>query len=271
MIKKVDFHTHTSYSFDGTNTMEEMVKAAIKAGVSELAFTDHSEIELVSPLYQPPPKYEIYKAELDGLREKYADEINIIYGIEISLFTGKHREISDVLAKEGFEFIIGSIHDIAIGDIYSKDFCVKYSKKEVYQLYFEAMLENIKGVKNFDVLGHMDYIERYANGGKQDFNAEYSEYAEIIDEIFKILIEEGKGIEINSSGFRYGLDHAHPGNQILQQYKNLGGEIITIGSDAHKTEHICDGFEETLQTLREVGFKAFTIYKNRKPIMVDLP
>jgi len=269
MVKKTDYHTHTSHSFDGANSMEEMIEAAIGEGVSEIAFTDHVDVAIVCPLYQPPQDFAAYKAEFDGLREKYAGKIELVYGVEISLFKDASDGIGEFLDRD-FEFIIGSVHDLTVGDVYSPEFCGERGKKEIYRLYFEEMLENVKNVKNIDVLGHMDYIERYADCGKADKTADYSDFMEIIDEIFKIIIKERKGIEINTSGFRYGLGHTHPCGRILRRYRELGGEIITIGSDAHCVEHVGAGFDDAVEALRAAGFKAYSVYRGRKPRMVDL-
>ena len=98
----------------------------------------------------------------------------------------------------------------------------------------------------------------------------YKQYADIIDEILKLLIEKGKGIEINTGGFKYGLGHPNPTEDIIARYRELGGEIITVGADAHKPEHVAFDFEKVSGILKEAGFSYYTVFKNRKPEFVKL-
>lgn len=134
--------------------------------------------------------------------------------------------------------------------------------------YFKEVLQNIKIYDEFDVYGHIDYIVRY--GGYPEKVIKYKDYQEILDEILITLIQRGKGIEINTSGFRYGLNAPHPNQEILARYKNLGGKMITIGSDAHKTEDMCADFDKATEILKEMGYKEYAVFEKRKSKMIQL-
>ena len=134
--------------------------------------------------------------------------------------------------------------------------------------YFESILENIHAFDGFDVYGHIDYVVRY--GPTKNANYSWTQYQDVIDEILKLLIENGKGIEINTGGFKYGLGHPNPTEGIIRRYRELGGEIITIGADAHAPQHIGYDFQKVPDILKEAGFEYFTVFKQRKPEFLKL-
>ena len=126
------------------------------------------------------------------------------------------------------------------------------------------MLEDIKNTPDFDVLGHIDYVVRYGKNGAADYS--YQKYADEIDAILRAVIERGKGIELNMAGLKYGLPFAHPHPDILRRYRELGGEIITVGADGHRPEHIAWDFEKADDILKSCGFRYYTEFKGRKPV-----
>ena len=125
-------------------------------------------------------------------------------------------------------------------------------------------MENLDQVKDFDVLGHLDYVVRY--GRNQALEYSYQAFSDEIDEILKKLINMGKGIEMNMGGFKYGLGFCNPHPDVIRRYRELGGEIITVGADAHKPEHVAFDFEKAGDILRNCGFRYYAEYRNRKPI-----
>ena len=143
------------------------------------------------------------------------------------------------------------------------------NEDDCYREYFEETLKNAQSDVDFDVYGHLDYVVRYGPNKNKFYS--YEKFADIIDEILRTLISRGKGIELNMAGFKYGLGHAHPIMDILKRYKELGGEIITIGSDGHAPEQIAWEFEKVPAILKEAGFTYFTTYKNRIATFKKLP
>ena len=142
------------------------------------------------------------------------------------------------------------------------------SERQAYLEYFASILENVAAFDAFDVYGHIDYVVRYGPNKNRDYS--YRAYSEIIDEVLKTLIEKGKGIEINTGGFRYGLGHPNPTEDILKRYREFGGEIITVGADAHAPEDIAFDFQKVPEILKSCGFRYFTVFKNRKPEFIRL-
>ena len=143
------------------------------------------------------------------------------------------------------------------------------SAKEAYMKYFNEVLENIKKYYyEFDVYGHLDYVVRYGNYGIKQIN--YDDFKDVLDTILMTLIRKDKGIEINTSGIRYGLNEPHPNIDIVKRYKELGGEIITVGSDAHQAKDLASHFEIVYQMLETVGYDEVAIYHHRKPDFVKI-
>jgi len=183
----------------------------------------------------------------------------------------KFIEDSPISNKYDFDFIIGSMHTLFQKDIYHfrEEFFENNTKEEVYRLYFEEVLRSVKlFTDEFDVYGHLDFVMRYAL--EDDKSCHYADFRELLDQILRLLIQKGKGIEINTSGFRYGLGHMHPNTEIIKHYKELGGEIITVGSDAHHRKTLCSEFERAYAILKECGFSYITVFEKRKPRFVKI-
>ena len=258
-----DYHMHSSFSSDSDAEMEDMIKSAIAKGVKHIALTDHVDYFYPDPEMPFMIDYDVYSKTVLGFKEKYKKDIDISLGVEMGLQRPADKEVNEFLAKNKFDFVIGSTHCVNGLEMYGDYFYKGKTKEEAYREYFEDMLKSIKICPGFKVYGHLDYVNRY--GGYTDNSLNYDDYRDIIDEIFKELISRGKGIEINSSGFRYGLGHAHPQLEMVKTYKKLGGEIITTGSDAHKPEDVAADFDAVYEMLEEAGFKYVTVFKDGKP------
>ncbi len=267
---KTDYHLHTTFSHDGISTMEEQIKNAINKGLKEICFTEHYDIYdgLENSTLQTID-VENYVKNFKQYQQKYKDQISLKLGIEIGLQPDIKETICNMVKQYSFDFIIGSSHITCKKDIaMDQSFFEGLTQKEAYLKYFGEVLENIKQYDEFDVYGHIDYIIRY--GGYPEKVIKYNDYQEILDEILTTIIKKEKGIEINTSGYRYGLNAPHPNKEILRRYKELGGNIITIGSDAHKIEDMCSDFDKATKLLKEIGYKNYVIYKERKPQWIEL-
>ncbi len=258
-----DTHMHTSFSGDSDASPESMAEAAVRLGLGGICITDHSDID-----YPGQPDlflldFRAYGPEIRSLQRKYADRLPIRYGVELGLqphLAGIHH---DLLASHQFDFVIGSSHVVHGADPYYPSFYEGRAEQEAYLEYFTSILDNVLAFDEFDVYGHIDYVVRY--GPDRNENYSYEKYKEVIDEILKLLISRGKGIEINTGGFRYGLGHPNPTEDILKRYRELGGEIITIGSDAHTPEDIAYDFRKVPGILKACGFRYFTVFRERRP------
>lgn len=265
-----DYHLHSTLSHDGISTMEEHIENAIRLGLKELCFTEHYDrYEGLENNQLETIDVKNYVKKFKQNKEKYKNQISLKLGIEIGLQPDIKETICNMVKQYPFDFIIGSSHITCKKDI-SKDttFFAGLTQKEAYTKYFREVLKNVKTYDEFDVYGHIDYIIRY--GGYEKKEIKYADYQEILDEILIHIITKGKGIEINTSGYRYGLNAPHPSKEILTKYKQLGGKIITIGSDAHKIQDVCSDFEKATELLKEIGYKNYTIFENRIPQFIKL-
>lgn len=261
MIKR-DYHIHTSYSDDCRIPMEKMIESAVEKGLCEIALTDHVDFDSNYNLTTVPIDYDEYRREFAYLKEKYSCKINLLLGVEIGLSHASEDAIKSFLSGYPFDFVIGSIHAVNGSDVYLDSYSKGKSQKEAYQEYFEYALECSKMRDCYEVFGHLDYINRY--GGFADKTLKYKDYSDIIDEILKSVIENGKGFEINTSGYRYGLGQLHPQKDIIKRYHELGGEIITIGSDSHRPEDIAANFDTVYEVLQNIGIRYLAAFNQRK-------
>ena len=263
-----DQHMHCNFSGDSDALPEDMIKAGIAHGLSGICFTDHLDYD-----YPEEPNiflldFDNYFKVLSDLREKYADKISVNIGIELGLQPQAAGQNLAVTEKYPFDFIIGSSHVVNHMDPYYPEFFAGRDEDAAYMEYFESVLENINSGVDFDVYGHIDYVVRYGPNKNAFFT--YEKFKDIIDEILTQLISKGKGIEVNTGGFKYGLGHPNPTEDIIKRYRELGGEIITMGADAHVPEYVAYEFDKTAQIIKKCGFKYYTVFKNRKAEFIPL-
>lgn len=269
-----DSHVHSEFSSDSLTPMEQMINRAIQLGLKKLYFTDHMDYDYppVSDLnFQFDP--EAYTKKIEELKLKYEKQIELLLGIELGLQPHLTNRLNDLVNRYPFDFIIGSSHVVDHQDPYYPQYWENHTKKAGIHRYFETIIENCKAFQGFHSYGHLDYIIRYVPGQiqttvKEDYS--YTEYADVLDEVLKTLIAYGKCLEINTAGFKYGLGYAHPKLEVIKRYKELGGELITIGSDAHKPEHLCYDFHRVPEMLTSIGYRYYTTFKQGKPVFEKL-
>ena len=262
-LKLYDMHMHTHFSGDSEACSCELAQKACALGLAGICFTDHLDIDYK----ETPGLFDLdipsYQKEIAQVKSLFLDKLDIGWGIELGLQPYLAEQNAKIIAANPFDFVIGSTHVIKQVDIYFPPYYEGRTEDDCYREYFEETLKNVQSNVDFDVYGHLDYIVRYGPNKNKYYS--YEKFADVIDEILRTLISRGKGIELNMAGFKYGLGHAHPTIETLKRYKELGGEIITIGSDGHKPEQIAWEFEKVPTILKEAGFDYFTTFKNRKP------
>lgn len=261
-----DYHMHTSFSGDCDTPMEDMILKSIQLGLTEVCFTEHMDFDFPEDELAPGT-FEVntdsYLYDFLKLKEKYFKQIKLHFGIELGLQPHLSKKLEHYVSQYPFDFIIGSSHLCNGKDPYYPDFYKDRSEEESYREYFQSEITNIKKISAFDVYGHLDYVVRYGPNKDRDYT--YEKYKDLINQILEQLISNGKGLEINTGGYRKGLKDFHPSTSILKQYRKLGGEIITIGSDAHITENVAQDFNKVAEVLESCGFHYYTIYENRIP------
>lgn len=267
MAITADYHMHSSYSGDSDSPMEEMIRQALRRGMKQICFTEHQDFDY-PPAPDMPSEFwlvntDAYLYDLIRLKEQYADQIDVRFGIELGLQPHLMKELARYVKSYDFDFIIGSSHICHGQDPYYPAFFEGRSEEEAYREYFTSILENIRKFKNFDVYGHLDYVVRY--GPDQDKKYTYEKYNDIFDAILALLLEHEKGLEINTGGLKHGLREPNPCTAILKRYRQMGGEIITIGSDAHVPQNIGYEFEKAAEILKACGFSYYTTFQHRLP------
>ena len=275
---QADMHMHTWFSTDSEACPRDMADEAFRKGLKTICFTDHFDKDDLEWGEEGIFDVDAYFVEMQKLQEEYAGKLNIRIGIELGLRTYLKDYYEELTKKYPFDFVIGSVHNVpykkdAEGNILYTDPAAEKlftdrTDKEAYRLMMETTLENVRTSDCFQTLGHLDYVVRYGKSREKEYS--YTDYADIIDEILKLLIEKEKGLEVNSAGLKYGLPFAHPHPDVLKHYRELGGEIITIGADAHKPEHIAYDFAKAEEILKSCGFKYYTEFFEQKPVFKQL-
>ena len=265
-----DCHMHSSFSADSDTPMENMVLKALSLGLKGVTFTEH-----LDPDYPSTPEsldfsldLSSYRKELLRLQEIYKDKIQLRFGIELGLQPQLEKYFRNLTKDTPFDFVIGSSHVVHGYDPYYPDFFEGRKEFRCYMEYFESILENLSVYDGFDVYGHLDYVVRYGPNKNHEYS--YGRYKDILDEILKKLISMNKGIELNAGGYHYGLGEPNPCIDVIRRYRELGGEIITVGADAHIPDKIAWEFARAANVLSDCGFRYYTIFKNRSPEFLPL-
>lgn len=269
-----DYHVHSAFSDDSIYPMEAVIQDAIAMGLDEICFTDHvdygikddwdsaAEIRYRGKTPLANVDYPAYVAMIKEMQLKYNKDIHIKMGLEFGIQMHTIPQFEKLFNRYSFDFILLSIHQVEDKEFWTQDFQKGRTQDEYIKRYYEEMLNVVKCYKDYSVLAHMDLITRYDKKG----NYPFEKISDIIEEILRIVIVDGKGIEINTSSHRYGLNDLTPAKDILMLYKKLGGSIITLGSDSHKKEDLGTYIMETKKVLLEMGFDMHCTYKKMKPI-----
>jgi len=243
--------------------MYEMIETAIRTGIKEMAVTDHYDPDDLD--YPFEPNFPKYHRNLLEVSHVYKGRIKIIKGIETGIQHGDTLIKCENAANAfPYDFILGAFHAAHSQNLYSQYFKNRTPEEGFYDFY-TYMADCVKEYKNFDVMAHFNVVDRYV-----DYVPDYSPYMDIIESILKDLICSGKGIEFNTSSFRYGMENTTPSKEILALYKSLGGEIITIGSDAHRAQDVGYGYDKAVSILKSHEFKYISTFENRKPDFVNI-
>lgn len=264
-----DCHMHSDFSSDSDSPMESMVRASVEKKLKYICFTDHMDYDFPK---QYPLNFEfdpdLYETEVKCLQDKYKDKIRILYGVEAGMRPYLSDRFHNLISAHPYDFVLCSTHLVMDLDPYYEEIWNMCPAEEVILKGYEDILSNIQVFNDFDAYAHLDYVVRYCPLPKEDLSLR--PYMDIIEAILSSLIKKDKALEVNTAGFKYGLSHPHPREEILSLYKELGGSLITIGSDAHRPEHIAYDFVRTEKLLKTLGFKEYAIYRNRTPFMQEL-
>ena len=255
-----DFHMHSRVSFDGHDTGEAMARAALAAGLTEICFTDHLDYDPLGKMGILAFDTDAYNAEYDALE---VPGLTIRRGMEFGMTPTNRDQFLLDLKRRPFDFVLGSIHFVDDLDVYFEEY---WSGKTIFQAerrYLESTLECVQIHDNFDVLAHLTYIAK-THCHPAPRIVPYEEHKEIIDEILRVLVSRDKGLELNTSG----MDRCGgflPTADIFRRFRELGGTIVTVGSDAHRTNRVGQYSKEACDLLRDI-FGHVCTFAERQPI-----
>ena len=255
-----DYHIHSRVSFDGHDTGKALAQAALDAGLNEICFTDHVDYDPLGTMRNMAFDTACYNAEYDDLS---LPGLKIRRGMEFGMARDNVNQFRQDLQRRHFDFVLGSIHFVDKLDVYLSPFWEGKTVFEAERRCLEETLACVQVHTDYDVLAHLPYI------GKSPANptprpVPYEEHREIIDEILKILVQNGKGLELNTSG----LDRCGgflPTADYFRRFRELGGEIVTVGSDAHRTDRVGQYSREACELLKDI-FGYVCTFEDRKPI-----
>jgi histidinol-phosphatase (PHP family) len=262
----IDYHIHTSLSADCDIDMMRMAAAAQQKGLKEICFTDHHDFDFPCGV-DCTVDFKLYAKQYQEVKAAYP-QINIRKGIEAGLEPHNFHRFADLLRDEELDYIVGSVHVINGYDPYFEEFWQKNTKQEAFDEYARLSLECVRAADFYDVFGHLGYISKYCPFEDNLFI--YSDYKDVVDEILKILIERGQGLEVNTSGL-IKTGNLLPDLPIIQRFKQLGGEIVTVGSDAHTNDLVGYAADYTLDALKTLGFKYVCAFDKREARFLPLP
>jgi len=259
-----DFHIHTNFSFDSKEKIENVCVSAFNSGLSSIAITNHYDHDGIEEGLYSEYLFEKDRENILEAKEKWKDSLSVYYGIEIGQpHTMTEKKIAKI-ENMGFEFIIGSLHNMKnCFDFYYLDYkkTSPMYDKGIYKKYVKELSE-IADCSFIDTIGHITYPERYMKEAGKEFI--YEEFEEDFGTLFEKMAKNKIALELNTSGLRQGLFHTMPKVELLEQYKKFGGEYITIGSDSHEAKFVGIGIKETYKKAFEIGdFKVNQIRKKQ--------
>ncbi len=280
-----DYHLHCEYSDDSNEPMENQIQEAITLGLDEMCFTDHvdygikrdwddpegiiirhaiehgKEVDLVLANVNYPKYFEA----LNMYQKKYASSISIKKGLEFGIqpiTVDAYEKLFDSYQNE-LDFVLFSMHQVNNLEFWTQDFQKGKTQKEYNDEYYKEIYQTMQIFHHYSCLAHLDLLARYDENGIYPFENE----KDIIAEILKYAIRDGKGIEINTSSWKYGLKDTQPSRAILKLYKDLGGKIITVGSDAHETKYLASHIKDAYAILKnEIGINEICTFDHMQPI-----
>ena len=259
-----DYHMHSRVSFDGHDTGEAMARAALAAGLKEICFTDHLDYDPTGAMQGLTFSTESYNAEYDQLE---LPGLKIRRGMEFGLTVDNRDLFRQDLKRRHFDFVLGSIHFVDGLDVYFEPYWADKTIGQAERRYLEATLDCVRLHEDFDVLAHLTYIAK-ARSHPAPRPVSYADNRELVDEILRVLAAKGKGLEINTSGMDRCGDYL-PGAEYIRRFKELGGQIVTIGSDAHTCDRVGQYTFEVCEILKDV-FGYVCTFEDRKPIFHKL-
>lgn len=266
-----DYHLHTLISSDSPASLEQQAQSALDAGLNELCVTDHWN--LLGQQGNDLPHTRSWAesiAQIQEARKQFEGQLEIRLGIEVGNGEIDPTAVSEGLAQAGNEldFVIGSLHNMSLGSgglgIFTAAKQCQQAEEGIALLDdYIATLNALAITDTFDVIGHVIYPLRYL---PSQWQLTLEPYEEQLRTLFRTLVQKGKGIEFNTTQGKT----IEEWTDVLKLYRECGGEILTIGSDAHQPGQVGAGFRDAASLLKALGFDLYATYRNRKPVFHKL-
>ena len=268
----LDYHLHSTCSADGISTIAQYCRHAAEQGFIEIGFCEHADFDPRDRSYGFFD-YTLFRRQIEAQRRAimgYGDSLAIRAAVEVTYQTSREEEIKRFLRGKELDYVVGSVHLVEDSREWAmvseegrcEHYFARRSVREAYQLYFAEVRRAVESGL-FDLIGHFDVAKRYGVRCYGPFD--FSLFATEICEILKLAAERGVGLEINTSGLRQPPRETYPGLEVLRWYRELGGQILTVGSDAHSVDDLGKGIAEALGLAHEAGFEAITLFEKRQP------
>ncbi len=260
---RMDYHLHSAFSGDGCSTIVQICRSALGKGLTHIAITDHHDIgnkpfELKG--------FEGYMVDLAQARAENPD-LNLAFGLEMDYRPETWQQAKAIPTQLGLDFALLSLHFIDGVDPYLPEYFEHRTQQEGYCRYLNRLAKMIDATEGPWVLAHITYVAKFARF--PDPALRYSEYADALDEVLKRVVQKGYGLEVNASGIKNGAGLL-PGADVLRRYRELGGEIVTTGSDAHAAEDVGRWITEATDAVRAAGFRYLAAYRGLKPEFIRI-
>lgn len=257
----LDYHIHSAFSLDADSSMEEYCEAASALGIKELAFTDHLDVDYPHPGFEALLDPVKYKAAVERARERFP-EMEIRLGIEAGYIEDASVKTARILEDLEPDFIINSVHVVNGQDPYFIEYFSGKTRNEAYDDYMNALQASLDVSYPYSVIGHIGYVAK-----KSPFPypaIQCVDYRPLLDTILYRIIYTGHGIELNASSIK-STNETMPAYSILRRYRELGGEIITYGSDAHNVDDYLQNWPLAKDMLTSAGFRYICGFKRLVP------
>jgi histidinol-phosphatase (PHP family) len=259
----MDYHLHSRFSGDGQPSIEEICRSALEKGIGRIAITDHHDIGNA--------KYEIADLEAYGaaLRRARAlfPELDVAFGLEMDYRPETWDQMRGIPKRIGLDFALLSLHFIDGVDPYLPEYFEGRTQRQGYELYMERLARMVASTEGPWVLGHLTYVSKFARFA--DPQMRYADYPDCLDEVLRLAAGKGYGLEVNASGIKNNAGLL-PGADILRRFRELGGEIVTVGSDAHEAETVGRWVAEAQQAAGEAGFRHLAAFRGLAPQFIKI-
>ena len=272
MASFYDNHNHSQFSFDGSRTtIEASARAGRAAGLSGMCFTDHCDF-FVPPVkaefeHLVPEQFDIaaQQEEIDRVRGLLPD-FRIFKGIEIGLEEKSREENRRLLKEWKFDEVIASVHYLDDTDPFWGGYYDGKGWKEAYGHYLETICNEMILLGDFDIMGHFDYVARYAP--YPECSIFYRDFPDIFDTMFRYLAENGKALEINTKTYQdYKGRTPVLDPDILKRFRETGGEAVSLGSDSHDPARVGDKFRIYADFIKACGFTHSAHFRKRQLVL----